>query len=295
VGLDFIDARRLVVWEEGDGPGSIGAIDMAARQFIRWGFSFAGPLASVAARDDMLFILEKGGAVRVLRPSTGEELFRTSWPGALCIAPVGSAALVLGSLAWGAQGSSLIRVDLRTGETSPLPGSETLTFALAPDPAGGKLYSLGVDPDGRTNLAQYKGAGLQSETIVDSAEGEFPSASLSFDPASHLLYTSLGREEVKAWTGGSLERLGDSARATLALCAFDGLLASLQRDSSVSLWDTAADEPYGEIYPFADGSWAAVMADGTFFGSPEGLKKVEVFVSGKLSAAEGVSAAATKG
>lgn len=86
-----------------------------------------------------------------------------------------------------------------------------------------------------------------------------------------------------------LERLGDPARGTLALCALDGLLASLQRDSSVSLWDTAADRSYGEIYPFADGSWAAVMSDGAFLGSPEGLKKVEVLVRGKLRAAGGES------
>jgi hypothetical protein len=289
VGLDFLDRQRLVVWEKGDGPGSIGAIDMSTRQFTHWGFSFAGPLAAVVARDDTLFTLEKGGAVRVLRPATGEQLFSTNWPGALCIAPMGPAALVLGSLTWGDLRSSLMRVDLRTGETAPLPGSETLTFALAPDPAGGMLYSLGVNPDGRTNLTRYEGAGLQTETVVDSAEGEFPSASLSLDPASHLLYTSLGREVVKAWTGRSLERLGDPARGTLALCALDGLLASLQRDSSVSLWDTAADRSYGEIYPFADGSWAAVMSDGAFLGSPEGLKKVEVLVRGKLRAAGGES------
>jgi PQQ-like domain len=291
VGLNFLDARRLVVWKQGDGPGSIGAIDLSTGQLTRWGFSFAGPLEAVAAQDDTLFTLEKGGAVRVLNPATGEQLFSTNWPGALCLAPMGHAGLVLGSVTWGDLRSSLVRVDLRTGETAPLPGSETLTFALAPDPAGGKLYSLAVNPDGRTDLTSYEGTGLQTETVVDSAEGEFLSASLSFDPANHLLYTSLGREVVKAWTGQSLKRLENPARGTLALCALDGLLASLQRDSSVSLWDTAADESYGEIYPFADGSWAAVMADGTFFGSREGLKKVEVLVKGKMWAAEAESAA----
>ena len=182
VGLDFLDSQKLIVWEQGDGPGSIGSIDLSTRQFTRLGFSFAGPLEAVAARDDTIFTLEKGGAVRELRPATGEELFQTNWPGALCIAPLGPTALVLGSLTWGDLGSSLIRVDLRTGETAPLPGSETLTFAVAPDPSEGKLYSLGVSPDGGTDLTRYEGTGLQTETVVDRAEGEFPSASLCLDP-----------------------------------------------------------------------------------------------------------------
>ena len=189
---------------------------------------------------------------------------------------------MIGRLSGGDLGSSLVRIDLRTGETTPLPGTATLTFALAPDPAGGRLYSLGVSPDGRTSLTRYDGAGLQAETVLDSVDGEYPSASLSIDPAKDYLYTSLGREIVKAWTGGSLERLGESARGTLALCALEGLLASLQRDSSVSLWNTEADRAFGEIYPFADGSWAAVMADGTILGSPDGLKKVEILVQGHL-------------
>ena len=66
---------------------------------------------------------------------------------------------------------------------------------------------------------------------------------------------------------------GPVARRTLPFGALDGLLASLQRDSSVSLWDTAADRSFGEIYPFADGSWAAVMADGTILGSADGQEE----------------------
>jgi hypothetical protein len=282
VGLEFLDGHDLLVWEQGSGPGSLGAIDLSTRQFNHWSSSFDGPLAAVVVRDGTLFTLEKGGVVKVLNTATGTQLYKTSWPGAVCIAPVGAASFVLGRLSGGALGSSLVRIDLRTGETAPLPGSAALTFALAPDPAGGRLYTLEVSPDGHTSLTQYEGPGLQTAAIVDSAEGEYPSASLSFDPADDFLYSSLGREVVKAWTGGSLERLGDPARGTLVLCALNGVLASLQRDSSVSLWDTAADRAFGEIYPFADGSWAAVMADGTVLGSPDGQKKVQIFVRGHL-------------
>ena len=96
------------------------------------------------------------------------------------------------------------------------------------------------------------------------------------------LINPLGREVVKAWTGVSLESLGDPSRGTLSLRALDGLLASLQRDSSVSLWDSVADRSFGELYPFADGSWAAVMADGTILGSDDGRKRVGILVRGHL-------------
>jgi WD40 repeat protein len=282
VGLQFLDRQRLVIWQQGEGAGSVGAVDLSSRQYTRWGFTFDGPLAAVTSRDGLLFTLEKSGNVKVLDPESGAQVFQSSWPGAACLAPLGSDSIALGRLSGGALGSSLVRIDLRTGETAPLPGSATLTFALAPDPAGGGLYSLGVSADGHTRLTRYDGAELQTETIVDSADGEFPSASLSFDPISDALYTSLGREVVKSWNGASLQRLADPARGTLSLYALEGLLASLQRDSSVTLWDTAADRSFGEIYPFADGSWAAVMADGTILGSPDGREKVGILVRGRL-------------
>ncbi len=282
VGLVFLNRQELVVWQQGDSAGAMGALDLSTQKFTSWDIPFSSPLAAVAVRDDRLFTLEKDGAVRVLRPETGEQLFQASWPGAVCISAFGDTSLVLGRLSGGAVGSSLVRIDLRTGETASLPGSEALTFALASDPAGDRLYALGMGSDGHTTLTRYEGTELQSETIVEKASGEYPSASLSFDPADDFLYTSLGREDVKAWTGASMETLADPARGTLALFAMDGLLASLQRDSSVSVWDTAADRSFGEIYPFADGGWAAVMADGAILGSADGRKKVGILVKGSL-------------
>ena len=139
-----------------------------------------------------------------------------------------------------------------------------------------------MSADGRTTLSRYDGGNLQSQTIVDSARGEYVSASLTMDPSSDCLYTSLGREVVSALTGRAMSRLAEPARATLALAAMGGVLASLERDSSLSLWDTAADRSLGWIYPFNDGSWAAVMADGAVLGSGEGRQKVGIVVRGRL-------------
>jgi hypothetical protein len=249
VGLVFLRQQKLAVWKQGDNAGRISVIDLSTRRITGSAKSFDGALAAVAARDDQLFVLEKSGEVVVLNPETGKQVFKARWPGADCVASFGPSSLVLGGLSGGDTGSSLVRIDLRNGETVPLFGSTTLTFALAADPAGKALYSLGVSPDGQTTLTRYEGTGLQSAIVVDSAEGEFLSASLSIDPVNDYLYTSLGREEIKAWTGEAMQRLRDSARATLALAALQGLLVSLERDSSVSLWDTEPIGPSGGSTP----------------------------------------------
>jgi WD40 repeat protein len=282
VSVLFMDPKKLLVWKSGDGPGALGEIDLATRQFRDCPVSFDGPLTAVSARGGVVYTLEKSGEVRVFQQATGAQLFRSRWPGAVCIAPLGTGSLVLGRLAGGAVASSLVRIELGTGETAPLPGSETLTFALAPDPKDGTLYTLGMSADGHTTLSRYDGSELQSQTIVDSARGEYVSASLTLDPSSSYLYTSLGREVVRAWTGRTMERLAEPARATLTLCALGGVLASLERDSSISLWDTAADRSFGGIYPFRDGSWAAIMADGAILGSSEGRQKVGIIINGRL-------------
>lgn len=282
VGVLFMDPQKLLVWKKGDGPGALCEIDLSTGQSRDCPVSFDAPLSAVSARDDVVYTLEKSGEVRVFQLATGVPLFRSRWPGAVCVAPLGTRSLVLGRLAGGAVGSSLVRIDLETGETAPLPGSETLTFALAPDPKDGTLYALGMSADGHTTLSRYDGSELESQTIVDSARGEYVSASLTIDPSSNYLYTSLGREVVRAWTGRAMQRLAEPARATLTLCALGGVLASLERDSSISLWDTSADRPFGGIYPFRDGSWAAVMADGAILGSSEGRQKVGIIVNGRL-------------
>ena len=71
VGLEFLDGQNLLVWEQGSGPGSLGAINLSTRQFNRWGFSFDGPLTAAFVVDGTLFTLEKSGEVKALDTATG--------------------------------------------------------------------------------------------------------------------------------------------------------------------------------------------------------------------------------
>jgi WD40 repeat protein len=285
VGLEFLDSRRLLAWPQGDAAGALALIDCSTRTIRDLGLVFDNPLAAVAEKDGRVFTLERGGRIQAVEIDSGARVFQAVRPGAVCISPIGAAGLIVGRVRGGSLESSLVRIDLRTGETDPVRSTETFTYALAPDPSDGSLYSLGVDADGRTKLFRHEGADLGTESVVDSAAGEYLAASLSLDPSSGILYSSLGRRQVSQWSGGVLSHLRAPSSGIQALHARDGLVCSLQRDSTVTLWDAAEDKAIATIFPFSDGSWAAIMADGSVQGTPAGMAKVAIFAQGDIDPA----------
>lgn len=285
VGLAFLGERQFLAWPRGEAAGALGVIDCSTRTFSDLGLAFDNPLDAVAAGDGRVYTLERGGRIKVVDAGSGATLFRADRPGAVCIAPLGTAGLVVGRARGGSLVSSLVRIDLQTGETAPVPSTETFTYALAADPSDGSLFSLGVDADGRTKLFHHEGADLQTESVVDSAAGEYLAASLSLDPSSGILYSTLGRRQVSAWSGGVLSHLRDPSPGIEALHARGGIVCALQRDSTVSLWDSTADRLIATIFPFSDGSWAAIMADGSVQGVPAGMAKVGIFAQGEVGSA----------
>lgn len=62
VGLAFLDQQRLLVWRQGDEPGALGVIDLAAHTVADLGVAFRAPLAAVTAQDGMVYTLDRGGA-----------------------------------------------------------------------------------------------------------------------------------------------------------------------------------------------------------------------------------------
>ena len=281
-GLLALDDGRVLAWKQGEQPGALGVIDCRQGTYAPLAVAFDGPLAAVAARGSSVFTLERSGSIHGIDLATGAVFFQATRPGAVCLAPFGADALLVGSGQTGPLRASLVRIDLRTGETAPVPGTETFTYALCPDPGDGALYSLAVDGDGVTKLFRHEGTGLERESVVDENEDDL-TASVSRDPATDVLYSSLGRQRVTAWSRGSLRTIGAPSPGITSLQARNGLLASAQRDSTVSLWDTIADRPVATLYPFSDGSWAAIFADGSVGGAPSGLAKVSYFAQGRLA------------
>jgi hypothetical protein len=139
------------------------------------------------------------------------------------------------------------------------------------------LYSVGIDHAGATNLLRHDGPSLERETLLDSIPEEDLDASLAVDPGSHLLYASLGRDRIVCWDGKQLKPLDAEGCAPLRLAARDGLLYSLNKDSTVSVLKGETGERLAEVSLFADGEWCALLRDGRYAASPGGDVRVKVF------------------
>jgi len=285
VGLAFLDDTRLLAWPMGDTPGALALVDCDTRVVRDLGTAFDNPLAAVAVQGGRVFTLERGGRIEAVNTVSGTRRFVAVRPGAVCLAALGDTGLVVGRVRGGSLESSLVRIDLRTGETDPVATSEAFTYALAADARDGTLYSLGVDQDGRTKLFRHQGPDLGTETVLDSAAGEYLGASLSRDPTTDVVYSSIGRRQVSAWSHGVLSHLGEPSPGIQVLLVRNGLACALQRDSTVTVWDAGQDRVIATIFPFADGSWAAILADGSVQGAPAGMAKVSIFAQGNIQAA----------
>jgi WD40 repeat protein len=282
VGLDFIGGGKLLVWREDDGPAAVGVIDLSSRSFTDSGIRFSAPIVAAAARDGRLVTLLGDGLVQVSDLATGALRFETRRPGVSSVAAVGPHTLLCGRTAGGAVGSSLMRIDTRTGETTPVSCPSRVTFSVMGDPDRRTAYSLGVDADGKTQLILHTGPGLDTGTVLRSAEGELLSASAALDATDGVLYAALDQEAVEAWSGSVRERGVLPIRGAVSLRAADDILVSLDKDSEVSLWDTATGRPLGEISLFADDQWAVTLPDGSYTGSPDVHKRVAVFLESRL-------------
>jgi WD40 repeat protein len=296
IALAFLPAQRLLAWRtDAQAPG-LAVVDLSgfagqgaagpSPAFQPLATGFRAPLTDLRVSGDLAAGVESGGVVRLTETATGASRFELHLPGASTVAIVSAAELVAGRNAAAAAGS-LVRVNTRTGETVPLRDRNTFTYGLLLDPSGrgGQgapvLYSVGLDASGATNLAAHDGPGFERETLLDTIAEEDLDASLSLDPDTHVLYAALGRDRVVARDGGTLRALPVRNWAPRLLVARDGMLFSLNRDSTVSVLDSATGERRAEISLFANGEWCVLFSNGRYAASPGGDVNVKVFVAGE--------------
>ena len=283
VDLTFLDDTSLLVWQTGDGPGAYAILDMQTGSF-RANTSddpLGSPVVEALSDGSRCLVLAEDGTLRVLDLPTGATRVQIRRPGAMWATLTAGNALVVGGQPGDAGAGSLVKINMDTGETDPIPTTNRYTYEVLYDSRTGVLYSLGVDAEGTTNLVSHSGPDFQSQAIIESTPGEHLSASLCFDNPTGTLFSSLGREWISQWKQGSLQKLPAPARATIGLFAGEGLLYSLNSDSSVSLIDVTHGEKIAELSVFPDGGWALIMPDGKFAVSAGSQSRVSVLQDGK--------------
>jgi hypothetical protein len=280
IGLAPVSDSRLLAWRaDGRAPG-FALMDTATGVFTALESGFPAPLAWLSVVPEGLLGVEIGGTVRIADIATGSSLFELRLPGAACAARVSPSEVVVGRNASASSEGSLLRVNRATGETVAIAGRNVFTYGLLMDaraPGGPRLYSVGVDAAGTTNLLLHQGAGFEKETLVDSVPEEDLDVGMALDPDSHVLYATLGRDRLVAFNGTQVRTLPIKRAAPRGLAAGGGLLYSLNQDSTVTVCDPATGGWLAELALFPQGEWCMLLPDGRYAASTGGDLHVRVF------------------
>jgi WD40 repeat protein len=278
LGVRFVSPSALLVWSAGD-TGGLGIIDTRDGAFRAVGGAGSPGVLSAQVMDGTLYLLEQDGTVKLVALPTGAVTASFDRPGAVAVSPLPHGDLAVAQGPQNQIEASLVRIDAVTGETVALPTPNLYTYALQYDAKDDALYSLGVDAAGTTNLVKTPGPGFQASTVIDTAAGEFLGAGLAVDGPRGVIYSTIGRTRVVAWSGGSRSLVPQSARGCTRLAADGGILAALWRDSTVRLWD-AAGHAGGQLALFSDGGWASIRSDGRVTASQSAAGRITVYNDG---------------
>jgi hypothetical protein len=287
-GLAFVDGR-LVAWRQGAGAPAAVTVDASTGSVTGTVAGISAPLLQVEPAAGRLISLDRTGTVRLVAlpgaPDTERPLFDAWLPGLLCVLAVSDRELVGGRTPiGGTRGGTLLRINMRTGETVAVPGGDRSTYDLAWDRDRGILYSLGVDGDGATVLMSFEGSGFETGRVLSRYEGEDLAASLALDAASGAVYASLGYGGIISLDGNAADTIPAEGRVPRRLAAAGGLLASVNRDATMSLWDPAARELLGDLYLLSSGDWCLVGSGGRWSGTDGVAQLMKVTVDGSLVA-----------
>ncbi len=291
-GLAFSSNERLVAWRadaSGQGLAALDTSGLAAPGAVAGTFQslpagFRAPVIDLRATANEAIGVEAGSVVRIVDLLSGASRFDAKVPGASTAVRVSPTGLIVARNATSAAEGSLLRVNMATGETVALKGRNVFTYLLLldPGPPGGvpTLYSVGVDQSGSTNLVRFDGPSFTAESLLDSVSDVDLNVALALDPDTHVLYATLGQDRTIAWDGSQLRVIDLRNASPRRLLARDHMLFSLNKDSTVTIADSATGAWLARIGLFQDGEWCVVMSDGRYAASTGGDVNVQVIANG---------------
>jgi hypothetical protein len=295
-GLAFASDARLMAWKSDAAGQSLAALDtsLLGTQGAVSGRFQPVPAGYRAAVSDLRITgnesigVESGSVVRIVELASGTSRFDVRIPGASTAVRVSPTEIIVARNATSAAEGSLVHVNMRTGETVALKGRDVFIFMLLLDPGspGGQpsLYAAGVDSSGSTNLLLYDGPGFAHETLLDSVPVVDLNVTIALDPATHVLYATLGEDRTVAWDGSQMQIIELENASPRRILARDHMLFSLNKDSTVTVADSNTGAWLARIGLFQDGEWCVLLRDGRYAASTGGDANVNVIAGGAFLA-----------
>jgi len=271
-GLLSLSNGRLFLWDNASTGGQLMQLGPTTLGVTNTTATFAGPIQDLDPAANQILSLEQNGVTRIIDPYSFNTLFTFSSVGTICAAYTKN-WIVLGKNDANIFGSSLIRISPTTGETVRIDSSDFLTFDLAFDPVHNVLYSLGLqhrNGNEVTVLTEYSGADFTQATTLATYSGEDLQATLTYDQHSQKVFTTIGFDRVQVWDGQKLTQLADSGKIPRKVVTWHGRVYGVNRDGSVSVWDSDSGRHLFDFYVLTDGSWVILSPNGYFLPSSVG-------------------------
>ncbi|WP_020612323.1 WD40 repeat domain-containing protein [Sediminispirochaeta bajacaliforniensis] len=265
----------FLVFPTASAPAPLFRLDPSLGTFTRIG-EVQSPVVEAGNADleGNIMLVEASGRVSILSPSGRKNLSQSSF-GIRSAAKVSDTNIIAGRSNTGTLSSSLLRIDMETGETVPVANKDILVFRTTYNDITKSLYTLGYEERRgqlRTVLKSHDGHAFEREFTLLTYPGEDPDASFVADPNGTDLYTSLGYSGVLLLKWDGFTPLGRIEHIPRRLALHKNLLFSLNRDYSISMWSKNDGRALLTFYLFDDSNWAAVYEDGATFSSPEAKK-----------------------
>ena len=218
---------------------------------------------------------ESGGLCHILDRETLEPRFQHSAPGVNKLVFAFADVLLGGKTSVTDFAAPLLQINRRTGETVSIQDASLFIYDLLYSEADAAVYSLAVQRrDDRlyTILKVHTGYNFERSRSLYEFRGEDLGATVVAD-SSGRVYSSLGFDTVRVWSGGRAQAFQASGGLPRRLYVHGARLYSLNRDCSVSVWDLEKKIWLMDITLLEDGGWVAVPADGRAGGS-EGTERL---------------------
>jgi len=270
-GLEFLNPGTLLLWARGVDRPAVGILDVVSGRFQQLELELTAPLKQVSSFPRGIVIVDEGGTFLILDPFTFQPRFRYRSPGMNRVVFAVGDTLVGGRASLSTFGSPLLQINERTGETVAIADPGLFVYDLVFEPRQAGLFTLSVDrrnDPGRTLFKVHSGYGFERSRTLSEFRGEDLSAGLVSD-GSGRVYSSLGYGRVLVWDGESLERMEDAGHVHRALFAAGDKLVAVNRDGSMTFWESHTRRLLLTLYVLRDLSWLAVLPGGRTYSPSE--------------------------